>query len=172
MICRHCGEDDGDSLLHIFVCDGRQGAIEALEPMPPALEPPAIETTTITTPRETSVRAFYDAIAAGVITTRRDQVFAGLAELGSATANETFEHVKTQRREDLRYDSNTRARFTELRDLGLIREVGARPCRITGKTCITWEIVPEAEYAGPAVVHRCETCGQIVSRDVPELVTP
>jgi hypothetical protein len=71
------------------------------------------------------------------------------------------------RRLGMRYDSNTRARFTEGRDLGLIREVGERACRVTGQTCITWAIVPEKEYAGRADVQRCPTCGQITARIVP-----
>lgn len=32
----------------------------------------------------------------------------------------------------------TRARFTELRERGLIREMGQRKCKITGRNAITW----------------------------------
>jgi hypothetical protein len=124
-------------------------------------------TTMITSPRDTSVQAFYNAVEAGIIRTRREQAYAALRAIGIATANEVFEYLKEQRHLGLRYDSNTRARFTELRDMGVIREVGSRPCRITQQTCITWEVVPSSEYIGPAVVHRCATCGQIVSREVP-----
>jgi hypothetical protein len=35
MICRHCGEPiEVDDLLHLLRCDGRQGAVEAAEPLP------------------------------------------------------------------------------------------------------------------------------------------
>jgi hypothetical protein len=133
----------------------------------PSEDPPA-RVVTITSPRETSIRAFYAAIDAGVIETRRAQVYVGLEALGVATYNEVYEHLKQMgQMRGLRYDSNTHARVTELRDLGLIREVGERPCRVTGQTCITWEVVPESEYAGMAIIHRCDRCGQITGREIP-----
>lgn len=164
MICRYCGTPvEADDLLHVLRCDGQQGRVEAAE----LSAPPIITTRTITTPRETSVQAFYNAVDSGVIRTRQEQVYAALRAIGPATANEVFEYLKEQRHLGLRYDSNTRARFTELRDLGVIREAGSRPCRITHQTCITWAVVPSADYIGPVVVHRCASCGQIVARDVP-----
>ena len=166
MICQHCGEPiEIDDLLHVLRCDGRQGAVEAAAELAP------ITVNTITTPRETSVQAFYNAVDTGVIHTRREQAYVALRDLnarfGPTSANETFEYQIEQRHLGLRYDSNTRARFTELRDMGFIREVGTKVCRVTGQTCIAWEVVPEDEYAGPATVHRCPTCNQIISRDVP-----
>jgi len=157
--CLFCS-GDADDPDHWRHCDGRQGWIEAEEEENAGF-------VVITSPRETSVQAFYNALDAGIIETRRAQVWAGLQSLGVATANEVFEYLKEQRRLGLRYDSNTCARFTELRDLGLIREVGQRPCRVTGQTCITWAVVPSSEYAGMAAVHRCPQCGQIVARILP-----
>jgi|KBSMisStaDraftv2_1062788.scaffolds.fasta_scaffold00662_14 hypothetical protein len=166
--CIWCG-NVVDRADHLKYCDGKQGHIEAAIVEPPAEpEPPFI---VITKPRHTSVEAFYRALDAGVINTRRLQAYAGLAELGIATVSETFEHLKDTRQLTIRYDSNTATRFSELRDLGLIREVGERPCRVTGQTCITWAVVRASEYAGPATLKRCPTCGQIVSRVVPTVKT-
>ena len=150
--CIHC---DGDLLAadHDLHCDGRQGLIEAV-----------IATTTITTPRDTSVQAFYNAVDSGVIETRRQQVWSALRARGEATSNEVFESLKAL---GVRYISTACARLTELRDLGLVREVGQRRCTITGQLCIAWAVVPSWQYAGEAIVHRCPQCGQIVSRDVP-----
>jgi hypothetical protein len=174
MQCRHCGEDDqGLPLVHMARCDGRQGAIEALEPVPAPVAdvrdvpdtPPAV---TITRPRVTSVEAFYEATAAGTPATWRQWVYVALSQiLEPPTAMETFAYLADRLGLELRYDSNTRARFTELRDLGVIRECAPRRCRVTGRRCLTWAIVPAAEYVGRAVIHRCPTCGQIVARDVP-----
>jgi DNA-directed RNA polymerase subunit RPC12/RpoP len=154
--CPYCS---GDALApdHELRCCGRQGKLEA---------------TTITRPRATSVEAFYAAIARGTIRTRRLQIWIALQAIQlrtglAATCGEIFEYLKEEQRVPLRYDSNTATRLTELRDMGLIREVGERPCRVTGQTCITWEVVPAAEYAGVVTVHRCPTCRQIVSRDIP-----
>jgi hypothetical protein len=150
--CQYC-EGDLFAPDHDLRCDGRQGVIEAV-----------IASTTITRPRETSVQAFYNAVDAGVIETRRQQVWAALRALGEATSNEVFQRLKTL---GVRYISTACARLTELRDLGLVREVGQRRCSVTGQQCIAWTVVPSSEYAGEAIVHRCPECGQIVSRDVP-----
>jgi hypothetical protein len=161
--CLFCGGDASEP-DHWDHCDGRQGG---LEPEAEAGDR-RITTTTITAPRETSVRAFYNAVDTGVIRTRREQVWIALQDLGVATASEVFEHLKVQRHFAIRYDSNTSARMTELRDLGVIREIGTRPCRITKQICITWTIVPSSEHAGVAVIRRCPVCAQIVARDVPK----
>jgi len=159
--CRFCGGDASEP-DHRYFCDGQQGAVEVAEP-------PRVSQRRVTTPRDTSVQAFYNAVSSGKIRTRQQQAYFGVEALGIATSGETFEYLKEQKRFQLRYDSNTCARFTELRDLGLIREVGRKVCRITGETCIAWSVVPPEEYAGPATVHRCPFCNQIVSRDVPVL---
>ena len=168
MKCRFC-DGDTDDPGHDQRCDGHQGALDwdADDSAPAVVR--------ITSPRVTSVQAFYNAVESGTIRTRREQAYWGTRVLGAGpggppTAGEVFEYLKEQRHLGLRYDSNTNARFTELRDMGVIREAGQRPCRITGQTCITWAVVPAAEYVGPASIHRCPTCGQVVARDVPVAV--
>jgi hypothetical protein len=157
--CLYCGGNaaEPDHLKH---CDGRQGGTE-----PP--DDGEIAIVTVPRHRETSIEAFYDAIDRGTILTRRMQVYAALREIPNSTASETFTYISENRGQHLRYDSNTATRFSELRNLGLIRETGTRLCRITGRKCITWTVVPEAEYVGEAAVHRCATCGQVIARKVP-----
>ena len=180
MFCWHCGGDK-DQPDHWRHCDAFQGWVEAKaaaaeeaqaaapepepEPELPEVEPEPVEV--IARPRETSVIAFYRAIDAGVIETRRTQAWWGLQALGIATTSEVFEYLKETLHLGPRYDSNTATRFTELRDLGLIREVGTRHCRVTGQLCITWIVVPQSEYAGRATIYRCPTCHQVVAREVP-----
>jgi hypothetical protein len=162
VICKFCGEDDRDDLLHAATCDGRQGRVEAAaDPSPP------VTTTTIATPRETSVQAFYNAVDSGLIETRQQQVYAALLALGASTATETFERVRHEPGGPLNLNG-LNPRFAELRDLGVIREAGSRACRVTGKNCIVWEVIPSAEYVAAAVVRRCETCGQIIGREILE----
>jgi len=165
-VCPHCG-GDASSPNHWLVCDGRQGQIEA-EAEAAAPEPAAPQSTIAGT-RETSIQAFYNAVDSGIIETRRQQVWMGLRAIGIATAHEVLEYLKDQHLPGLAQvtSNNLRTRFTELRDRGLVREVGERPCRITGRTCITWEIVPPDQYVGETTVHRCPQCNQIVSRDIP-----
>lgn len=172
-LCLYCS-GDASAPDHDLHCCGRQGQIEAQLD-----EQPTVEVVTIVKPRETSVDAFYDAIDSGTIGSGRQLVWFALRALGSGTANEAFEYLKAER---FRYDDadavgaarrlrNISARLTELRDLGLVREAGTRRCRITGKRCIVWSIVPASEYVGEAITHRCPQCGQITTRDVPTLVT-
>jgi len=165
--CDFCGGDPTEP-NHALHCDGQQGRVDADEDHG---EEDSAPYEVITSPRETSIEAFYQAIDSGVIATRQAQIWVGLHALGVGhTSNEVFEYLKEVLHFNLRYDSNTRARFTELRDLGLIREVGERACRVTGRTCITWAVVLPSEYAGEAIVERCPTCHQIVARVVPVLV--
>jgi len=53
------------------------------------------------------------------------------------TANEVF-NILSNKYGGLRFDSNTRARFTELREKGVIAEDGLKVCPITGRKCIAW----------------------------------
>jgi hypothetical protein len=36
--------------------------------------------------------------------------------------------------------SQLRARFTELRELGVLNEVGERLCKVSGRMCIVWDV--------------------------------
>jgi hypothetical protein len=167
-------------------CCGRQGALELeaeveaaaeLEaPIPdpapaadPVLEDPPVEYDTITAPRPTSVVSLLTAVDGGALKTRRQQVLGALREMGEATANEVFEYLKRKQVIGAKFPPNICARLTELRDLGLIREGAERECRISKQACISWAIVPMSEYAGEAIVRRCEKCGQIIAREVPRL---
>ena len=53
-----------------------------------------------------------------------------LKELGQATANEFAAG-----------NESIRKRARECERLGLIRECGARPCRVTGKQATVWEVI-------------------------------
>jgi hypothetical protein len=152
--CLYCGGDpfEPDHETH---CDGRQGGRD---------EDPPI--TSIPRHRETSIAAFYNSLHDGLITKRKQQVYTCLQEIGPATMNETIDVV--QRRYPAKGQS-LRPRFSELRDDGLIREVGERACRITGVVCVLWECVPQAEYVPPLLVKRvCPYCGSVHGREVKE----
>jgi len=156
--CPYC---DGDPLEpeHWRYCDGQQGQIEAAEPAAP--EPPPV--VTLPAHRETSIQAFYNAIALGQLDTQRQKVWSALASVPDVTANELAESVGFRHY----FVRNVYARLSELRDMGVVRETGKRRCSLTGAICITWTVVPEADYVGVTIVRRCPTCNQTVSRDVP-----
>lgn len=91
--------------------------------------------------RETSIEAYYKLINGGSISKKRWQIFDTLVRYSpkeGLTANETWEVFTLRNNTTLRHDSNTRARFTELREMGLIKENSTKPCSITGANCIAW----------------------------------
>ena len=94
--------------------------------------------------RETSILAFEQAKASGLVGRRHLQLLHIVAVHGPMTANEAFNVLKDQMGSDFRFDSNTRARFTEMRDLGVIEEAPARECKITGRECIVWKLTGRA----------------------------
>lgn len=90
--------------------------------------------------RETSIKAYHEALASGLISKRRGQCLKIVAEHGPITSNEAFNILKDELGRNFRFDSNTRARFTELRQQDVVYERQERECRITGKTVIEWEM--------------------------------
>ena len=76
------------------------------------------------------------------------------------TANEITEAMNPAPRINT---ANTR--FSELRRMGTIREAGKRPCRVTGRNCMTWELTgaaPEPLPKRQKVACVCPTCGSKV----------
>ena len=170
MFCWQCG-GNASEVDHVLRCCGQQGRIEAAEPEPttePEPDPVVRVVVTLPTHRATSIDAFYSELESGSIKTRRHQTWSALAAIGIATANEVARAAGLNHY----FVRNVFARLSEMRDLGLVREVGERVCTMTGKTCIAWAIVPPSEYVGQATVHRCPHCNQIMSRDVPQPVGP
>lgn len=92
--------------------------------------------------RATSAQAYDHLVESGRLAARHAEVYATVYEHGPLTANEAWEIIRSKRG-GLRYDSNTRARFTELRDMGLLQECGTRACTITGRACLVWDVTDQ-----------------------------
>lgn len=88
--------------------------------------------------RETSIEAYQKIKEAGLLSRERFRIYAAVVAFGPCTSGEAFKKLEeaTDHRSPL---SQSRARFTELRDLGVIEEAGVRPCGVTGRNCIVWE---------------------------------
>jgi hypothetical protein len=103
--------------------------------------------------RETS-RAAY-ARNKEILTARRWEVYAALYDFGPATRSELMPHVSKKAADDMS------PRLAELRGQGVVREVGTRPCRVTGTRVIEWDVtknvaVPVAKlktHHGYMVLH-------------------
>ncbi len=109
---------------------------------------------------ETSMAAYEHAVASGLVTRRRAELLKIVAEHGPITASEAFNILKARIGPPFNFDSNTNARFTELRGLGVIVEAGTRPCNITGRTAIVWAssgTAPVRAERKPSMAERMES---------------
>lgn len=109
--------------------------------------------------RATSIAAYEHIRDRGLLSRERFRVYAALYRQGESTSGETFDAIRreaqatgdlSQQRSPL---SQSRARFTELREIGVIEEAGERECRISGRRCIVWRITDRVP-AGPMVRQR------------------
>lgn len=90
--------------------------------------------------RYTSIQAYYHVKNSGVLSLRRWEVYHAILQLGRVTSAEAF---KSQLNDGLGGMTQSRARFTELRDMGFIYEDGTKVCNVTGRTAIAWRICTE-----------------------------
>ncbi len=91
--------------------------------------------------RDTSREAYFKLRDSGVLSERRWEVYELVYLHGPATSAELLE----RRIRGMRALTQSRARFTELRDMGLLRELEPRTCKVTGHRAIVWEVTDESE---------------------------
>jgi hypothetical protein len=106
--------------------------------------------------RPTSLAAYREISDNGLLSKKRLETYQCLYHHGPATASEVFAVLA---KGNPRFNWNTRARFTELRDLGVIQEIGTRACRVTNMSSIVWEVTDRLPIAPTkrAKPH-CATC--------------
>jgi hypothetical protein len=86
--------------------------------------------------RDTSIMAYNQIRESGLLTKLRWQVYECLFQHGPLGQNELLIELGTPH---FKKDS-IKPRFAELEKFGVIREVGKRPCRITGREVIIWDV--------------------------------
>lgn len=92
--------------------------------------------------RDTNLEAFRHLEASGALSAARWEVYSATFEHGPHTSGEAFDRLNTNRqRHPL---SQSRAVFTWLHDAGLLRVVGKRPCRVSGRACLVWDVTPRS----------------------------
>lgn len=89
--------------------------------------------------RRTSILSYHEVMESGLVGKRQRQIYDILYRRGPLTANQTWDILAIELG-GLRFDSNTRARFTELRELDLVYEAGETTDPITKKTVILWDV--------------------------------
>ena len=85
--------------------------------------------------RHTSVEAYRQIQEEGLLSQLQWEVYDALYKSGPLTQGELWSDFfhDTQRH-------NIAPRCAELEKLGVIRTVGKRPCRVTGRVCLIWDV--------------------------------
>ena len=86
--------------------------------------------------RQTSIDCFNKIKQEGLLSKMRLKVYEAILNNAPCTSGEAFATMTTKENQI----SQSRARFTELRELGVIYEVRNRKCTITGMNVIGWDL--------------------------------
>ena len=88
--------------------------------------------------RTTSAEAYYEIKNKGLLGKMREQVYDTVYHYGPMTSAEAY--LKMIEGKPVKSISQSRARFTELRDMGVLKEMVPKKCSVTGKRAIVWDI--------------------------------
>lgn len=86
--------------------------------------------------RQTSIDCYHQIKAEGLLTKRRLEVYEAIYNSAPCTSAEAMRG----RINSTNVLSQSRARFTELRELGVIYEKGEKKCSVTGRKAILWDL--------------------------------
>lgn len=108
--------------------------------------------------RETSIEAYNQIKAEGLLSERRFQVYQILFKYGPISSGQMVEIAKKHKK--LCHTGSFQGRLSELRDIGVVAEVKKGPCPITGRNVIFWDVTKRL----PIKLKRPETKDQIIAR--------
>ena len=86
--------------------------------------------------RQTSIDCYNQIKEQGLLSNMRFKVYEAILKKAPCTSGEAFATMTTKENQI----SQSRARFTELRNLGVIYEKGEKQCSITGRNVIEWDL--------------------------------
>lgn len=86
--------------------------------------------------RQTSLQAYNEIQANGLLSHMRWVVYDCLFRHGPLTAHELDKYLAKPGETKTSYHK----RLSELRDMGVVAEVGERPCSITNMTAVLWDV--------------------------------
>jgi len=90
--------------------------------------------------RETSINAYRQIKADGLLSKARLDVYEILYDHGPMTAGEVFQIMRKERIGHSVVKGSVCARLTELNQMGCVNERPTRECKLTGKTAIVWAL--------------------------------
>ena len=93
--------------------------------------------------RQTSIDVYRQIKAEGLLSKRRLEVFKAIVCTAPCTSAEALQSIHTG-------SHGIGSRFSELRELGVIKEIGVRKCTVTNRNVIEWDLtdnLPEGKIA-------------------------
>lgn len=96
--------------------------------------------------RSTSTEAYRKITDSGLLKKNRLEIYNILYVYGPLTSAETFK-IMLKTRPQINVLTQSRARFTELRGMNAIRELGEKVCTITGHRSIAWDVTEKIPVA-------------------------
>jgi len=91
--------------------------------------------------RETSIEAYRYLVDEGILPERRRHAYRIIFKYGPATSNQLEEYVVRDNPHVAReVINNIDKRISELRDMGVVRELGTTICPITNREVILWDV--------------------------------
>tara|TARA_R110002049_G_scaffold231127_2_gene403420 strand:+ start:17841 stop:18266 length:426 start_codon:yes stop_codon:yes gene_type:complete len=105
--------------------------------------------------RQTSIQCYHQIKREGLLSKRRIQVLESLLAIGQCTAGELERHINS--------NYNVRGGWKQLsilREQGVVQELGTRPCTITGRNVIEWDMtgnlpVKPKKTKKPSNLNKC-----------------
>lgn len=110
--------------------------------------------------RRTSAESYARIKAEGLLGRLQWLVYDALYQYGPKTEGEVWMVF-----EGLYQRHSIAPRMAELKRMGLVYEVGERPCKLTGKMCLTWDVTDGL----PIASERKETKDQVIRRLTTEI---
>lgn len=95
----------------------------------------------MSTIRTTSIEVYKFLEENGTLSAKRWEVYATVYNNGPMTSAEAI--AKINEGKSIKSLTQSRARFTELRGMGLLKETGERVCKITGYNVIEWDVTDQ-----------------------------
>lgn len=90
--------------------------------------------------RETSIQAYRQIKQEGLLSKMRERVYDVVFHHGPCTSAEAYTLMTKVEKAPI---TQSRARFTELRDQGVFKECGRKTCSVTGRTAILWDVTDQ-----------------------------
>lgn len=100
--------------------------------------------------RDTSIQTYNEINNNGLLSNRRLEVYKVIYNYGPLTSAEAY-NIMNKDKPKSTLISQSRARFTELRDMKCLKELGTKTCDITGKKAILWDVTSSLPIGRPTV---------------------